>query len=59
MRQGEDQTFACYVNNFEYMPAIAKGFNREGRGKINRLNEDLNSRLTDLLMQVSLSLSDT
>ena len=55
MRQGQHQTFASYLNDFEYMLALAKGVHWEGRIKIKDLSLGLNDRLTDLLMTVTLS----
>ncbi|KAI0991086.1 hypothetical protein K3495_g17101, partial [Podosphaera aphanis] len=49
MRQGQHQTFASYLTDFEYMLALAKGIHWEGRVKIKDLSLGLNDRLTDLL----------
>lgn len=55
MRQGQHQTFASYLNDFEHMLAQSGGVNRDGYVKINSLHLGLNERLTNLLMLVSLS----
>lgn len=55
MRQGQHQTFASYLNDFEHMLAQSGGVNWDGYVKINSLHLGLNERLTNLLMLVSLS----
>lgn len=58
MRQGEHQTFAEFLNDFEYMLAQAKGLKWEGRVKVNHLSASINKRLSDYLVAVNTSDDD-
>lgn len=58
MRQGQHQTFASYLNDFEHLLAQSGGLKWEGYVKINSLYLGLNEKLTNHLMLVSLSDTD-
>ena len=55
MKQGEHQTFANFLNDYEYILARARGLNWEDSLKINFLYTGLNKRLTKALFSKELS----
>lgn len=54
MKQGEHQTFANFLNDYEYTLARARGLNWEDSLKINFLYTGLNKRLTKALFSKEL-----
>lgn len=50
MRQGMHQSFASFLNDFEYMLAQADGLRWKFRVKVNDISSGLNGRLSDNLI---------